>query len=78
MVGNSKGIGPAKRIAAHQRAIRDRCLEAGVPFYFKQWGGVIKRRHGRMLDGRTWDEEPRGSVSLPGRTDGGSVHRHVR
>lgn len=39
-------------------SIRDQCIAAGVPFFFKQWGGVQKKRHGRLLDGRTWDEMP--------------------
>jgi protein gp37 len=38
--------------------IRDQCLAAGVPFFFKQWGGVNKKKTGRQLDGRTWDEMP--------------------
>jgi protein gp37 len=38
--------------------IRDRCLDAGVPFFFKQWGGVQKKKAGRQLDGRIWDEMP--------------------
>jgi protein gp37 len=38
--------------------IRDQCLKAGVPFFFKQWGGVNKKKNGRVLDGRTWDELP--------------------
>jgi hypothetical protein len=40
------------------RDIRDRCIWLGVPFFFKQWGGVWKVRNGRVLDGRTWDEMP--------------------
>ncbi len=40
------------------RAIRDRCRAMGVPFFFKQWGGVHKSASGRTLDGRTWDEMP--------------------
>ena len=40
------------------REIRDRCLSAKVPFFFKQWGGVLKKRNGRVLDGRTWDQMP--------------------
>lgn len=40
------------------RTIRDQCLRAGVPFFFKQWGGVNKAKTGRALDGRTWDEMP--------------------
>lgn len=40
------------------REIRDRCLTAGVSFFFKQWGGKNRKRAGRSLDGRTWDEMP--------------------
>lgn len=40
------------------RQVRDNCVRAGVPFFFKQWGGVRKKRTGRVLDGRTWDEMP--------------------
>ncbi len=38
--------------------IRNQCLSAKVPFFFKQWGGVNKNKNGRILDGRTWDEMP--------------------
>ncbi|MCK6538588.1 MAG: phage Gp37/Gp68 family protein [Anaerolineales bacterium] len=38
--------------------IRDQCPRAKVPFFFKQWGGVQKKRAGRILEGRTWDEMP--------------------
>jgi protein gp37 len=38
--------------------IRDQCLEFGVPFFFKQWGGWDKKKAGRILEGRTWDEMP--------------------
>lgn len=41
------------------RGIRDTCVAADVPFFFKQWGGTNKKRTGRVLDGRTWDELPR-------------------
>jgi protein gp37 len=40
------------------RSIRDQCGAAGVAFHFKQWGGVVKKKTGRVLDGRTWDELP--------------------
>ena len=39
--------------------IRDQCSIAKVPFFFKQWGGVNKKKSGRLLDGRTWDEMPK-------------------
>ena len=38
--------------------IRDQCEDAGVAFFFKQWGGVFKKKTGRELDGRTWDQMP--------------------
>jgi protein gp37 len=38
--------------------IRERCLSANVPFFFKQWGGFNKKKNGRLLDGRTWDGMP--------------------
>ena len=38
--------------------IRDQCKPAGVPFFFKQWGGTNKKKSGRLLQGRTWDELP--------------------
>lgn len=46
------------------RSIRDQCVEAGVAFHFKQWGGVQKKQTGRVLDGRTWDELPTAKASL--------------
>ena len=44
--------------------IRDQCLDAGVAFFFKQWGGVHKSKAGRDLEGRTWDEMPDILVTL--------------
>ena len=38
--------------------IRDQCRAAAVPFFFKQWGGTNKKKAGRLLDGRVWDEMP--------------------
>ena len=40
------------------REIRDNCLEHEVPFFFKQWGGVFKKRTGRTLDNQVWDQMP--------------------
>ncbi len=39
--------------------IRDQCQEANVPFFFKQWGGVRKKKAGRALEGKLWNEMPR-------------------
>ncbi|PWW82380.1 hypothetical protein CR164_05105 [Prosthecochloris marina] len=38
--------------------IREQCLAANVPFFFKQWGGTNKKKSGRILDGRVWDQTP--------------------
>jgi protein gp37 len=38
--------------------IRDQCVTAGVPFFFKQWGGINKRQTGRLLENRVWDQMP--------------------
>ena len=38
--------------------IREQALHAGVAFFFKQWGGTNKKKTGRVLQGRTWDEIP--------------------
>lgn len=38
--------------------LRNKCFEQNVPFFFKQWGGINKKKTGRLLEGRTWDEMP--------------------
>lgn len=38
--------------------IRNQCTAVHVPFFFKQWGGARKKKAGRLLEGRTWDEVP--------------------
>ena len=49
------------------RSLRDQCQIAGVPFFFKQWGGATAKAGGRVLDGRTWDQLPAGpGASRPG------------
>jgi protein gp37 len=54
--------GPTRRPVAAEwvRDIRDQCLAAGVPFFFKQWGGRVAKSGGRELDKRTWDQMPEG------------------
>lgn len=58
IVGGESGPGARPMEIEWVRSIRDRCIKYGVPFFFKQWGGVHKSRQGRTLDGRTWDEMP--------------------
>lgn len=58
IVGGESGAGARPMNPDWATDIRDQCLEQGVAFFFKQWGGVQKSKHGRVLDGRTWDEYP--------------------
>ncbi len=58
IVGGESGPGARLMDPSWARTIRDRCNAREVPFFFKQWGGVQKKRTGRTLDGRTWDEVP--------------------
>ena len=58
IVGGESGPGARPMDAEWVREIRDNCVDSEVPFFFKQWGGVFKKRTGRILDGRTWDEMP--------------------
>lgn len=52
--------GPKSRLMDPQWVIdiRDQCLAAEVPFFFKQWGGVNKKKAGRQLEGRIWNQTP--------------------
>lgn len=61
IVGGESGPGARPMEEAWVIDIRDQCLRAGVPFFFKQWGGVQRSRAGRTLQGRTWDEMPKAS-----------------
>jgi len=58
IVGGESGPGARRMDPAWVRRIRDQCIEQDVPFFFKQWGGVLKHKTGRELDGRTWDQFP--------------------
>lgn len=58
IVGGESGPGARPVDTQWVTDIRDQCLKAGVPFFFKQWGGVQKKKTGRTLEGRTWDEMP--------------------
>jgi protein gp37 len=55
--------GPGARIMRKEwvLGIRDKCAAAEVPFFFKQWGGTNKKKAGRLLEYRIWDEMPRSS-----------------
>lgn len=58
ILGGESGPGARPMNPDWVKDIRDQCVNAGVAFFFKQWGGVQKKRNGRDLEGRTWDEIP--------------------
>jgi protein gp37 len=71
IVGGESGHGARPLNREWVESLRDQCAAAGVPFFFKQWGGVQKKKNGRSLEGRTYDEQPmrssRPSLSYPQR-----------
>ena len=58
IVGGESGPRSRQMKEAWVIDIRNQCQEAKVPFFFKQWGGTNKKKTGRKLEGRTWDEMP--------------------
>jgi protein gp37 len=65
IVGGESGPGARPMSHAWVAEIRDQCLRARVPFFFKQWGGVQRSRAGRELDGRTWSQLPSAKTLPP-------------
>jgi protein gp37 len=58
IVGGESGPGARPMERDWVRDIRDRCVAMRVPFFFKQWGGPNKKKTGRRLDGRVWNQFP--------------------
>ena len=58
IVGGESGPGARLMESSWVEGIKNQCKENSVPFFFKQWGGVNKKKSGRILQGRTWDELP--------------------
>jgi|SRR5437764_2146832 len=61
IVGGESGVGARSMDPAWALELRDQCRDAGVAFFFKQWGGRTSKTGGRLLDGQTWDEMPTSS-----------------
>ncbi len=58
IVGGESGYGCRPIEESWVIEIREQCETSNVPFFFKQWGGVRKKKNGRLLEGRTYDEMP--------------------
>lgn len=72
IVGGESGFGHRPINPDWVRDLRDQCMRGGVPFFFKQWGGLTPKSGGRILDGQTWDGVPPNNdqvagISLPQR-----------
>jgi protein gp37 len=59
IVGGESGPGARPLEREWVVDIKNQCIKARVPFFFKQWGGVQKKKAGRLLDGKTWDQMPK-------------------
>ena len=58
IVGGESGPGARPMKEEWVKKIRDKCLETETPFFFKQWGGVHKKKAGRLLEGKIWNQMP--------------------
>ncbi|HIH97076.1 MAG TPA: phage Gp37/Gp68 family protein, partial [Thermoplasmata archaeon] len=59
IVGGESGPGSRPIEKDWVLEIKNQCNNENIPFFFKQWGGTNKKKTGRMLQGRTWDELPK-------------------
>ena len=63
IVGGESGPGARPMKAEWVESILRQCRQKDVSFFFKQWGGTRKKRAGRLLHGRTYDELPTATCS---------------
>jgi protein gp37 len=65
IVGGESGPGARPIRKDWVVSLRDQCVTKGIPFFFKQWGGTNKKKSGRSLEGRFWDETPTTASASP-------------
>jgi protein gp37 len=58
IVGGESGPGARPMYEDWVLEIKEKCEDEKIPFFFKQWGGVNKKKTGRLLQGKTWDNYP--------------------
>jgi protein gp37 len=64
IVGGESGRRPRPMKAEWVYEIHDKCLKENVPFFFKQWGGTNKKKTGRLLYGKTYNEMPEVQINF--------------
>ena len=74
IVGGESGPGARYMDPMWVIDIRNQCQNAKLPFFFKQWGGAKKKKAGRELEGRTWDEMPVQPLEPESRVSSGLNH----
>jgi protein gp37 len=65
IVGGESGPGSRPMQPEWARELRDQCIKAKVPFFFKQWGGFNKKKAGKILDGKIWMRMPEVTENKP-------------
>ncbi|MBI4726833.1 phage Gp37/Gp68 family protein [candidate division TA06 bacterium] len=65
IVGGESGPGARPMQPEWARELRDQCIKAKVPFFFKQWGGFNKKKAGKILDGKIWMRMPETDITSP-------------
>jgi protein gp37 len=75
IVGGESGPGARPMQIDWVREVRDQCVAAGVPFFFKQWGGIRPKSGGRLLDGREWNELPQQQPKKTSRSRANRIHQ---
>ncbi len=65
IVGGESGYGARPMKEEWALKIKQQCLKNSIPFFFKQWGGVNKKKNGRLLEGKEWNQIPDLSNSIP-------------
>jgi protein gp37 len=79
IVGGESGYGARPMQEEWVISIRNQCEQQRVPFFFKQWGGVQKKKYGRLLQGRLYDASPPLSEhKIPSRTGREELIRRMR
>lgn len=64
IVGGESGPGARPMKPEWARELRDQCVKAKVPFFFKQWGGFNKKKTGKILDGKIWMRMPETKLNV--------------
>ena len=65
IVGGESGAGARPMNKDWVISIKNKCIQHDVPFFFKQWGGIQKKKNGRLLENREWSQMPEVKILVP-------------